>query len=157
MNSIRKHVGDLLSVEHGVIVHGCNAQGVMGSGVAAQVKAKFPGAFALYRKVYEMGALKLGTISVFEAANTSEGRARLLIVNAVTQDRYGTDRRHADYGAIHRCFEHVAQTARSYQLTEVHFPLIGCGLAGGQWEIVAPLIETTLKEFSKHLWVPPQR
>ena len=30
--------GDLLSVTKGIIAHGCNAQGVMGSGVALQIK-----------------------------------------------------------------------------------------------------------------------
>lgn len=29
---IKEHKGDLLSVTEGIIVHGCNAQGVMGSG-----------------------------------------------------------------------------------------------------------------------------
>jgi hypothetical protein len=26
----------------------------------------------------------------------------------------------------------------------VHMPRIGCGLAGGQWEEIEPIIETTL-------------
>ena len=34
-------VSDLLDIEQGMIVHGCNAQGVMGAGVADQIRRKY--------------------------------------------------------------------------------------------------------------------
>ena len=39
-----KH-GDILSVANGIIVHQVNAQGVMGSGLAKQIREKYPMAF----------------------------------------------------------------------------------------------------------------
>jgi O-acetyl-ADP-ribose deacetylase (regulator of RNase III) len=30
--------GDILDAQYGIIVHGCNAQGVMGSGTALHIK-----------------------------------------------------------------------------------------------------------------------
>lgn len=38
---------NLLDISHGIIAHGCNAQGVMGAGVAKQIKIKYPTAFEI--------------------------------------------------------------------------------------------------------------
>ena len=55
--------------------------------------------------------------------------------------KYG--RPDVDYPAIERAFQAIGAFARETGLP-VHFPLIGCGLAGGKWERVAPLIEAGL-------------
>lgn len=44
---IQTKYGDLLSSK-GIIVHGVNSQGVMGSGVAKQIKDKWPEAYGSY-------------------------------------------------------------------------------------------------------------
>lgn len=43
--------GNLLDVTKGIIMHGCNCQGVMGSGVALAVKRKYPLAFDRYSQM----------------------------------------------------------------------------------------------------------
>lgn len=44
MNSIERHVGNLLDATTWIIVHGCNARGAMGAGVAkAIVKSALKG------------------------------------------------------------------------------------------------------------------
>lgn len=151
--TIEKHVGDLLSVSHGIIVHGCNAQGVMGAGVAAAVRATYPGAYDTYRAAHSESGLKVGQIVPY-TAKSENGCPGLIIVNAITQEFYGQDgRRYVDYDGVRKCFEQVADLARRSELTDVHFPLIGCGLAGGNWPDVAPIIEQTLAGLNAHLWV----
>lgn len=59
---IRYIKGDLLETDAPVIVHGCNCQGVMGSGVAKQIKEKYFTVYEIYRKIYENQGLELGTI-----------------------------------------------------------------------------------------------
>jgi O-acetyl-ADP-ribose deacetylase (regulator of RNase III) len=63
----------------------------------------------------------------------------LVIVNAITQEFYGTDRVHVDYDAVRQAMKGVEHLAKSklIESTDVHFPLIGGGLAGGdQFKLV---------------------
>jgi O-acetyl-ADP-ribose deacetylase (regulator of RNase III) len=57
--------GNLLDAQTDVIAHQVNCQGVMGSGVAAEVKKRYPEAFNSYRKDYENGKLELGVAQIF--------------------------------------------------------------------------------------------
>ena len=152
-SSIQAHVGDLLAVPRGLLVHGCNAQGVMGAGVAKFVRLRYPLAYRLYRERFDTEGLTLGEIIPVVVEGTPEAPVKV-IVNAITQDAYGTDRIQVDYAALAQCFRHVGELARRSQL-EVHFPLIGCGLAGGSWDRVAPLIEQGLAGVPAHLWTLP--
>ena len=125
--------GDLFgNVEHGLIVHGCNAQGVMGSGFAALVRSKYPVAYQTYMQQADTGYILGEVIPAIVAPN-------LVIVNAITQDMFGTDRVHVDYDAVVKAMKGVEHLAKSQLIesTDVHFPLIGGGLAGGdQFKLV---------------------
>ncbi len=119
--------GDLFgSVEHGLIVHGCNAQGVMGSGFAALVRSKYPAAYQTYMNQADTGYILGEVIPAIVEPN-------LVIVNAITQEFYGTDRVHVDYDAVAQAMKGVEHLAKSQLIesSDVHFPLIGGGLAGG--------------------------
>jgi hypothetical protein len=52
--------GDLLDCIEKVIVHGCNAQGVMGSGVALAIRKKYPDAARAYFDMKDKGRMQLG-------------------------------------------------------------------------------------------------
>jgi len=124
--SFKVEIGDLFAnVEHGFIMHGCNAQGVMGSGVAAIIRRDFPLAFEKYAEqhpYYILGEV----IPVIVEPN-------LVIVNAITQEWFGTDRVHADYAAIEQACKGAIHLAQSGMIesTDIHLPMIGGGLAGG--------------------------
>lgn len=72
--------GDLFSTNVRTIAHGCNAQGVMGSGVAKIVKALYPEAFSEYRAVNIKSGLVLGEIITVPCKNKDK-----IIINAITQ------------------------------------------------------------------------
>nr|WP_314489284.1 macro domain-containing protein [uncultured Kingella sp.] len=78
--------GDLIALalagEFDVIIHGCNCRHTMGAGIAKQIKAQFPAAYAADCATPK-GASKLGQIS--SATVDCNGR-ELIIVNAYTQD-----------------------------------------------------------------------
>lgn len=60
--------GDVLTnPDSNIIMHGCNCQGVMGSGIAKQIKLLFPEAYEHYRKIYLKNGLGLGDIQVVES------------------------------------------------------------------------------------------
>lgn len=133
--------GDLLAVTSGFILHGCNALGVMGSGVAKAIRAKYPNVYESYRSVYEMGGLQLGYVDWAAAA------PGLFIANCITQENFGRDgKRYVNYSALARCFHEVVTDALEHKQkfpkvdTTLHFPKIGAGLGGGDWAIIEQLI-----------------
>lgn len=150
-------LGSLLDVKEGIIVHGCNAQGVMGSGVAKEVREKYPQAYQKYREAYEK-AIKLGMphlpVGKIIWCPISSESPKLTIANAITQKNYGRDPnvQYVSYEAIDMVFEKIAKVAKEHQVP-VHFPLIGAALGGGKWEEIQPIIEKRLKGVEHHLWV----
>lgn len=148
--------GDVLKLAAGMIVHGCNCQGVMGSGIAKQVREQYPTAYAAYMEDHARDCLILGNTSWARIYNNM-GMPKI-IVNAYTQDFYGPpSKRHVSYDAVAEAFEHVGQLATTYNLKDaICFPAIGAGLGGGKWEIIANIIDAVLpddKGFRKYLYV----
>lgn len=141
--------GDLMSVNEGIIVHGCNARGSMGSGVALAVRYKYAEAFKLYRKQYLAQGLNLGEVVWCWQDD-------VFIANAITQETYGRDSsvRYVNYVAIATCFKEIFKEALTHNLV-VNFPKIGAGLANGDWSIIEQLINDAdpSNEITKVCWV----
>lgn len=135
--------GNLLEADELVIVHGCNAKGIMGSGVAKAIKEKYPKAFEEYRLFYEQNGLKLGQTIWVDCE-------KHIIVNAITQESFGKDgKRYVSYDAITSCFHDINAIGRMSQLDEsnahkpfksIALPLIGAGLGGGDWNVISGII-----------------
>jgi len=148
-------VGDILAnvTKDAIIVHGCNAQGVMGGGIALQIKNLYPRAFAAYRKHLER-CLEDGCYDekVLGGGVLVDVRNNLHIANMITQNKFGTDKRQANYEAIAHAFELVAKSSDEHGLP-IHYPMIGAGLAGGNWTIISTIINETLGDRDHTLWV----
>lgn len=147
-------IGDIFSVERGIIVHGCNAQGVMGSGIALQVKNRWPKCYEIYRDFCNGENDKsnlLGSVVPYAVPDKE-----LVIINAITQLNFGKDgKKYVSYEAILVAFKMVAESAKFSQLP-VHYPLIGAGLGGGDWSIISEIIDFAFKDCSnvdRTLWI----
>ena len=124
--------GDLLSVESGIIAHGCNCQGVMGSGVAKLIKDKYPSAYRIYKYQEQTSGLKLSAVQLVMVDDS------LYVANLMTQQFYGRDgKRYVSYDAIDECLDNLL--ARSGKM-QVNIPRIGAGLGGGEWEVISEII-----------------
>jgi O-acetyl-ADP-ribose deacetylase (regulator of RNase III) len=135
--------GDLIQLalkgEFDVIVHGCNCQCVMGKGIALTIKRQFPQAYAADRATAPGFREKLGTIS---SAEISVGDGRLIIVNGYTQFDYAGKGVKADYEAIRG----VMQAVRGrFSGSRIGYPKIGAGLAGGDSDRIAAIIDAELE------------
>ena len=129
-----------------IIMHGCNAMGVMGSGFALQIKRLYPEAYQLYRE----SPRTLGSVSYAFLGNT------FVIANAVTQKSYGReDIRYVSYDATEECCRAVAKVARDLKLP-VHLPFIGAGYGGGDAEILKSIFDACFKTVEATLWVYPE-
>lgn len=129
--------GDLFSTHVKHIMHGCNAQRVMGSGVALHIRNKHPLAYEAY---LEWKDLHLGNIQLVPSNDK-------IIINAVTQQFYGKDgKKYASYDAIELVMKKVNFALMTDNVTEVAMPKIGSALGGGNWNIIEKIIEETIKE-----------
>lgn len=127
--------GDVTGAHEDIIAHGCNAQGVMGSGVAKAIRDKWPGAYEAYRKEYEERGLSLGEVIIFQAPDAT-------IANCITQEFYGKDGKvYVDYDAVHKCMAALRKYCQDQNLTTVAMPKIGAGLGGGDWVRIEGLIK----------------
>ncbi len=134
--------GNLLEGTEKYIVHGCNARGTMGSGVALQIKRKYPHTFRGYRKAYEgnMDSLQVGSVIVVQ---NPDGK---IVFNCITQKYYGRSKDvvYVEYDAIRTCLLQVNKWVGTKGFLEVAMPKIGCGLANGDWDIVEQIINDTM-------------
>jgi O-acetyl-ADP-ribose deacetylase (regulator of RNase III) len=144
-SKIQTVYGNVLDfTENAVMIHGCNCQGVMGSGVALAVREKYPDVFADYRTLCNLYADDSSRLlGDNQYVYVSENH---VIVNAMTQDFFGGGRQ-INYEAIYLCFERVNQflTNVAFEAT-LYFPKIGAGLGGGNWEIIKTIIEQTVDQ-----------
>ncbi len=124
--------GDITATKARYICHCVNAQGVMRSGVAKAIRAKFPKAYDVYRDKFEREGLVLGSVIGADCGSHT-------ILNLVGQQYYGREfgRIYVSYRALRKGISLI-----NANITEpVAFPMIGCGLAGGDWQIVSKIIE----------------
>ena len=141
--------GDLLKMadngDFDIIVHGCNCFHVMGAGIALQIAKKFPEApLADVHQTVRGDAKKLGTYSDTMYITEFGG---LQIINAYTQ--YSTGGFAVSYDAIDKVFKKIAEdTDKSLS---IGYPMIGAGLAGGDWDIIKVIIDKALDGFDHTL------
>lgn len=134
--------GDLLGATQKVILHGCNNHGVMGSGVARQIRAKWPNVYEVYALKHKVFGLDMGDII---PVATLDGK---IVVNCITQDGFGRDgARYVDYDAIDRCFQKINDRVEDWEVSEVAMPRIGAGLGGGDWNMIEQIIMKNSRNF----------
>lgn len=131
---------DILNTDCDVIAHGVNCQGVMGSGVAKVLYEKWPTVrFAYLDYCHTRSPEKL--LGRIEEVHTNDK----LIINCFTQLEYGYDKKlYLSYDALERCIVKIKESGYK----EVAIPKIGCGLAGGDWQIVSNIINEIAPEIT---------
>lgn len=167
-------IGNMLEeAPGGFMVHGCNCQGVMGSGIAAAIRKKWPNVFRAYLDKYTEGyydrylgvqtlnQLRLGTIIPVEV---DQDGVPLMVVNAMTQKVYQGHpdnpkaERYVNYESLARAMRKLNALPKKYPHVApiLHFPLIGAGLAKGNWQIIGQIIDQEITEMEKILWILPE-
>lgn len=137
---IRHVIGDLVkdAEQYEVIAHCCNCFCTMGSGIAPQIKAKFPEAYAVDCATPKGDLTKLGTIS--HTVNSKP-----IVVNLYGQYDY-TGRRSGkmdlDYDALKSA---LIEMKNKFTGKTIAMPKIGAGLAGGDWNRIEAIIEEVMR------------
>jgi hypothetical protein len=155
---------DITAVTRGIVAHGCNCQGVMGSGVAGAIKRKWPEAYNRYSELCRLMKLEhihehaLGCIQLVEIDND------LVVANMFTQVNYGRDeRKYASPWAIERALRFLMDREDGQEFSKhlagvgwnrhiitlpVYMPKVGCGLGGLDWDSeVRPIVKEMGEKF----------
>lgn len=127
-----------------MIVHVCNDVGGWGAGFVLAISRRWPEPEQRFRQWAKGSAevpYELGQVQFVQV------EPDLWVANLVGQ--HGLRRTGGmppvRYDAIREGLAKVAMKARDLDLS-VHMPRIGCGLAGGTWEEIGPIVEEELAQ-----------
>lgn len=134
------------------LIHCCNAQGVMGSGIAKQIKKEFPESYQKYHDFCN------STPDVKErmgmVVDNEDG-----VLNLIGQESYGPSngRRYVHYGYLQRGLISawfICQfTPMGSHRPKVAIPYkMACDRAGGNWEVVEEMIEVMFDEGDVYIY-----
>jgi O-acetyl-ADP-ribose deacetylase (regulator of RNase III) len=130
-------------------IHSCNCYHTMGSGIAAQIKKKYPELYEADTKSGQRGdARRLGT---FSFAKLSDGKVGY---NLYSQHGFGRNGRFTLYDAMVNGLEKIEEDALERGLKSIGVPKnIGCVLGGGSWTIVRAILEDVFGESTLDLYI----
>ena len=158
--------GDLFCSDARIIAHQVNCQGKMGSGVALQVKRKYPNVYNEYMKVCSTDMLgKIQIVPVDSKWNGYHSGSLLIpkyerfICNMFAQNNYGHDYNHVQYTnieALEKCMKelwYVVHAKNGNFGDKIAMPYkIGCCRGGADWNTVYGLIEKNFSDCEVELW-----
>lgn len=127
-----------------IIVHICNDIGGWGHGFVVAISKRWKEPEQMYRRWYAAQKGKdipLGEIQLVQVEKD------VWVCNMVAQHRIGPTDGIAPvrYEAIKDGLGQLARTAQHLGAS-IHMPRIGCGLGGGVWDCVEPIIEEQLSD-----------
>lgn len=142
--------GNILNASEDIICHQVNCQGVMGSGLAKQIRSKYPEVFDQYKEYCKYIQYPKQLLGKALPVKCWDGK---IVFNLFGQLYYGKDgKQYTDYDALRECFKNIKrsvlfETGDLYHKT-IAIPFqIGCGLAGGSWNIVYNIIEDVFIDY----------
>lgn len=142
------------------ICHVCNDIGRWGKGFVLELSKRTRHPETYYKLWYKErdsdpasdgGKFALGSVQLVRSSGGGMSGV-IYVANMIAQHglRTGSNGPPIRYDALRTCLEKVAAKVQQYTQMHaplpvtVHMPRIGCGLAGGSWDKVEPIIEETL-------------
>lgn len=123
-----------------VITHGCNCFSNMGAGIAVPMKNNFNVSMYPLEAPSTAGDInKLGQIEGLPFGISPD--KSVIVINSYTQYRPNVKMKPLDYEALTLCMRKINH---KYKEKHIGLPKIGCGLAGGDWEVVREIIKREL-------------
>lgn len=142
---VKEVKGDLLCADEMVLAHQVNCVGIMGGGVAFQIRNRMltVDQYQQYRRMCStFGMSLMGTCHIVKSP---EGKyiANLFAEGITTGTQLDTD-----YHALRKALHSLKKAAEKYHLSVALPGYIGCGLAGGDWDLVYRMIMQIFNESS---------
>ncbi|MBB5938209.1 type II toxin-antitoxin system antitoxin DNA ADP-ribosyl glycohydrolase DarG [Streptomyces zagrosensis] len=131
---IQESQGNLLEADVEAIVNTVNTVGVMGKGIALQIKQAFPENFKQYKAACDRGEVKIGEVFVHDAHHLGPRR---YILNFPTKRHWRGKSRIED---VEAGLNGLVEVVRRHKIKSVAVPALGCGNGGLSWDDVRPMI-----------------
>lgn len=137
------HRSSLLTSQAQTVVNTVNTHGVMGKGLAAEFKSKYPSMFEEYKRVCDAGLLDVGKLWLWKGASQ-------WVLNFPTKKhwRYPSKLEWIDLGLRKFAAEFDRKGIR-----EIAFPRLGCGNGGLLWTDVRPLMDQHLASLPIRVYI----
>ena len=154
--------GNLLESDCDYICQQVNCMGKMNSGIAKQIREKWPIVYQNYMAKcnfshpsgYIRPELLLGDIQIVGLWDDyNETKFHQSVINMYSQLNYGYDgRRYTSYDAFWNCVNLIKQSVPTDK--KIGFPYnIGCGLGGANWNVILTMIDTVLADYTVEIYV----
>jgi len=131
-----------------VVPHVCNNVNAFGAGFAGQVASLYPEVKANFHLLGHQA--KLGHTQFVTVGTNKKYNHQLIFANMVSQNKLisTNNKRPLHYGALVYSMNNVRSYIKNLEKIypdankiEIHAPKFGSGLAGGNWNFIADLIE----------------
>jgi O-acetyl-ADP-ribose deacetylase (regulator of RNase III) len=139
MSVVRIIQGDLFDSGAQTLVNTVNTVGVMGKGIAAGFKRRFPEMYEEYRRRCDMNAFKLGEPYIYRPPSSP------WIINFPTKGHWRSPSKLAD---IERGLAYLAEHVEDWGVESLAVPPLGCGNGELEWRVVGPVIYEHLDRLS---------
>lgn len=150
--------GNLLDLaeqgEFDIIVQGCNCQNTMNSGIAKEIRERYPKVYIADQVTQKGDIDKLGCFTQSHVNGSAlveryKGRPEMrnysfTILNAYTQYNYGyDDKQYVNYDALKQAFKQIKllYDLNPQASTRIGIPKIGAKRGGGDWNVISQIID----------------
>lgn len=124
-------IGDLFQSNATTIVNTVNCVGVMGKGIAAEFRKRFPQMFADYAARCAARRVKLGEPYLYQ------DMLGVSVINFPTKDHWRSPSRLND---VVRGLDYLLAHAAEWGIKSLALPPLGCGNGGLEWALVGPIM-----------------
>jgi O-acetyl-ADP-ribose deacetylase (regulator of RNase III)/uncharacterized protein YwgA len=128
---------DILESKAQTLINTVNCVGVMGKGIALQLKKKFPDMYQDYLYRCQRGLIKLGQPYLYRRPD------KPWIINFPTKDHW---RSMASIDAIIKGMQYLLNHYKEWGITSIAVPPLGCGEGQLEWRVVGPTLYRHLKQ-----------
>lgn len=138
--------GDLLDAQTDVIAHQVNCQGVMGSGVAKQIREKWANVYTVYRAEYDLFTdLNKSLLGNCQLVQVNDNQ---YVANLFGQNKYGYDsKRYTSYDGIYDALTNLAFQMENNNINSIAFPYrMSSDRGGADWNVILAMIESVFKD-----------
>lgn len=111
--------GNIFNSKCQTIVNPINCVGVMGKGLALEMKNRFPDMFNKYKELCDKNLITIGKLWLYHSNNNNQS-----ILNFPTKQHWKND---SQYEFIELGMKKFLDTYKEKQIKSIAFPLLGCG------------------------------
>jgi O-acetyl-ADP-ribose deacetylase (regulator of RNase III)/uncharacterized protein YwgA len=130
-------VGDILKSKAQTLVNTVNCVGIMGKGIALEFKKRFPEMFKDYEERCERKEIRVGQPCLYKSLFGQQ------IVNFPTKEHWKSISKVSD---VEIGLDYLLAHYKSWGITSIAIPPLGCGNGQLEWKVVGPLIYKKIKQ-----------